>query len=141
MNRLLFAVLAIGATSLVIPAYAYCPPECATRAQVHSQMPSNASVQGNVQAPAPTLPAPQPAAAPVTNPHAINMSAPYMGTPPTQTNVKPLSTSAPPATNATKPIPAWVKSLFFWYGRGSISDSELIGAIQFLVQQGIIQLK
>lgn len=37
-------------------------------------------------------------------------------------------------------IPAWVKNIFIWYGKGSISDDELLGALQFLIQQGIIKV-
>ena len=52
-------------------------------------------------------------------------------------------------TNATVPtlssmpskIPTWVKGIFSYYGQGQMSDDELINAIQFLIQQGIIKLK
>jgi hypothetical protein len=37
-------------------------------------------------------------------------------------------------------IPSWIKNIFIWYGKGSISDDELLGAIKFLIQQGIIKL-
>lgn len=46
----------------------------------------------------------------------------------------------PSITTATK-IPSWVKNIFIFYGQGRISDDDLIGAIQYLVQQGIIHLK
>lgn len=52
------------------------------------------------------------------------------------------STIQQPISSTTQSkIPAWVKNIFIWYGRGSISDDELIGAIQFLISQGIIHLK
>ena len=49
----------------------------------------------------------------------------------------------PPSTQVSTPskIPSWVKNIFIWYGQGNISDDELIQAIQFLVQSGIVHLK
>ena len=38
-------------------------------------------------------------------------------------------------------IPAWIQNVFKFYGDGLISDDELINAIQFLVEQGIINLE
>ncbi|WP_165776415.1 hypothetical protein [Candidatus Nitrosotalea bavarica] len=38
-------------------------------------------------------------------------------------------------------IPVWVKGIFNYHGQGQISDNELINAISFLVQQGVIKLK
>ena len=38
-------------------------------------------------------------------------------------------------------IPSWVRQIFIWYGEEQISETELLGAIQFLVQQGIIELE
>jgi len=38
-------------------------------------------------------------------------------------------------------IPAWVKNVFVWYGEGKVSEDELLGAIKFLVDNGIIQLR
>jgi len=37
-------------------------------------------------------------------------------------------------------IPAWVKDTFRWYVDGVISEDEMISAIQFLVQLGIIKI-
>jgi len=37
-------------------------------------------------------------------------------------------------------IPAWVKDTFRWYVDGLISEDEMISAIQFLVQLGIIKI-
>jgi len=45
-----------------------------------------------------------------------------------------------PATTTPSKIPSWVKSIFGYYAQGYISDDELISAIKFLVQQGIIKL-
>jgi len=39
-----------------------------------------------------------------------------------------------------KLIPDWVRNIFIWYGEGIVSDNEVINAIKFLVNQGIIQL-
>ena len=38
-------------------------------------------------------------------------------------------------------IPNWVRQIFIWYAAEQISESDLLGAIQFLVQQGIIELE
>jgi len=39
-----------------------------------------------------------------------------------------------------KRIPDWVKNIFVWYGEGQIGDDELIGALQFLIKEGIIKV-
>lgn len=38
-------------------------------------------------------------------------------------------------------IPSWVRNDFIWYGQGTISEDDLLGAIKFLVDNGIIQLR
>lgn len=38
-------------------------------------------------------------------------------------------------------IPGWVKNVFVWYGEGKVSEDELLGAIKFLADNGIIQLR
>ena len=38
-------------------------------------------------------------------------------------------------------IPNWVRQIFIWYAAEQISESDLLNAIQFLVQQGIIELE
>ena len=38
-------------------------------------------------------------------------------------------------------IPSWVRQIFIWYAAEQIAESDLLGAIQFLVQQGIIELE
>lgn len=42
---------------------------------------------------------------------------------------------------APSKIPGWVKNVFVWYGQGKISEDELLGAIKFLADNGIIQLR
>ena len=37
-------------------------------------------------------------------------------------------------------IPEWVKNIFTWYSQGQISEDEVLNAIKFLVNQGIITL-
>lgn len=37
-------------------------------------------------------------------------------------------------------LPAWIQNIFKWYGEGTIQDQELVNAIQYLVQSGIIQI-
>ena len=38
-------------------------------------------------------------------------------------------------------IPSWVREIFIWYAAEQITEADLLGAIQFLVQQGIIELE
>ena len=38
-------------------------------------------------------------------------------------------------------VPNWVRSIFIWYGEEKISEDELLSAIKFLVNQGIINLE
>jgi len=38
-------------------------------------------------------------------------------------------------------IPSWVRQIFIWYAAEQITETDLLGAIQFLVQQGIIELE
>lgn len=49
-----------------------------------------------------------------------------------------LSTSQ---SNTIQKIPSWVRNDFVWYGQGTISEDDLLGAIKFLVDNGIIQLR
>jgi hypothetical protein len=37
-------------------------------------------------------------------------------------------------------IPAWVKSIFSLYSDGSITENELLGALEFLIEQGILKV-
>ena len=38
-------------------------------------------------------------------------------------------------------IPIWVRQIFIWYADNQIAENELLNAIKFLVQQGIIELE
>jgi len=40
-----------------------------------------------------------------------------------------------------KKLPDWVRNIFIWYGEGQISENDLINAIEFLVNEGIIKVK
>ena len=42
---------------------------------------------------------------------------------------------------STQKIPNWVREIFIWYAAEQITEADLLGAIQFLVQQGIIELE
>ena len=37
-------------------------------------------------------------------------------------------------------VPDWVRNIFIWYGEEKISEDELLNAIKFLVNQGIIKV-
>jgi len=37
-------------------------------------------------------------------------------------------------------IPEWVRNIFLWYGQGQIGENDLINAIQYLIQEGIIKV-
>ena len=43
-------------------------------------------------------------------------------------------------SNATKKIPDWIKNVFIWYGKDQISEDDLLNAIKFLINQGIIKM-
>lgn len=43
--------------------------------------------------------------------------------------------------NSQKKIPSWVRNIFIWYGDGKISDNEVLNAITYLINQGIIKVK
>lgn len=45
-----------------------------------------------------------------------------------------------PSPPMTSKIPHWVKTLFSLYGQGQVSDDDLINALKFLIQTGIIQV-
>ena len=38
-------------------------------------------------------------------------------------------------------IPNWVRQIFIWYAAEQITEADLLGAIQFLANQGIIELE
>lgn len=43
--------------------------------------------------------------------------------------------------NSQNKIPSWVKNIFIWYGQGKVSDNEVINAITYLINEGIIKVK
>ena len=47
----------------------------------------------------------------------------------------------PPTQEGKKKIPNWVRNIFVWYASEQISEDELLHAIKYLVQQGIIDLE
>ena len=44
-------------------------------------------------------------------------------------------------SNQNKKIPDWVKNIFVWYAEDKVSEEELLGAIEFLINQNIIQIE
>ncbi len=54
----------------------------------------------------------------------------------------PTSASIPTSSTVTTPakIPNWIKAVFGYYAQGNLSDDDLIKALQFLIQQGIIKI-
>jgi len=38
----------------------------------------------------------------------------------------------------TSNIPSWVKNIFVWYGQDKVSENELLNAIKFLIDKGIL---
>jgi len=42
--------------------------------------------------------------------------------------------------NSTSKIPDWVRNIFIWYGEDMIEEDDLINALQFLIQEGIIKI-
>ena len=42
--------------------------------------------------------------------------------------------------NQTPKIPSWAKNIFVWYGQDKISEDELLTAIEFLVNDGLIKI-
>ena len=51
------------------------------------------------------------------------------------------STNIENNTNQNKKIPEWVKNIFVWYAENKVSEEELLGAIEFLIKQNIIQIR
>ena len=43
--------------------------------------------------------------------------------------------------NQTSKIPSWVKNIFVWYGQDKISEGELLTAIEFLINDGLIRIR
>ena len=71
---------------------------------------------------------------PTTTPSII--PTPKPPTQPTPTSPTP----TPQAPDSTVKIPHWVKSLFGLYGQGQVSDNDLINALKFLIQTGVIKI-
>ena len=46
----------------------------------------------------------------------------------------------PTLLTETPEIPSWIKNVFIWYGDDKVSEKELLSAIKFLVNDGIINL-
>ena len=44
-------------------------------------------------------------------------------------------------TESKQKVPEWVRNIFIWYAQERISEDELLGAIQFLIDIGILQSK
>jgi len=38
-------------------------------------------------------------------------------------------------------LPDWVKNIFVWFGQGVVSESELLGAIEWLIENNIIKIE
>ena len=38
----------------------------------------------------------------------------------------------------TEKIPSWVKNIFLWYGQDQVSEDELLNAIKYLIDEGIL---
>tara|TARA_B100000029_G_scaffold225391_1_gene223205 strand:- start:417 stop:911 length:495 start_codon:yes stop_codon:yes gene_type:complete len=43
--------------------------------------------------------------------------------------------------NQMPKIPSWAKNIFIWYGQDKISEDELLTAIEFLINDGLIKVK
>ena len=43
-----------------------------------------------------------------------------------------------PTPEPEQKIPDWVRNIFTWYAEGQIGEDDLIGALQFLIKEGII---
>lgn len=87
----------------------------------------------------------------MASPSQTPTTSPTLPTTPTQPPIQPITptpipTPPPSPANTTSipstpaKIPNWVKGIFNFYAQGNLSDDDLIKALQFLVQQGIIKL-
>jgi len=45
-----------------------------------------------------------------------------------------------PDLENTPKIPSWIKNIFILYSEGSITENELLSALKFLIEQGIIEI-
>ena len=55
-------------------------------------------------------------------------------------NTNQINSTVPIPTTENSKIPTWVKNIFIWYGNGKISDDQLLTAIRYLIQIGIIKV-
>jgi len=51
-----------------------------------------------------------------------------------------LENETPLATQPESTLPSWVKDIFIWYAAGTLSENELLNAIEFLANEGIINI-
>lgn len=65
----------------------------------------------------------------------------------TSSSLSPIPTIQSAPTNIPSPtvatpskIPSWVKHIFIFYGQGQVSEDELLSALKFLIQQGILKI-
>jgi len=38
-------------------------------------------------------------------------------------------------------LPEWITNIFVWYGQGVVSESELLGVIEWLIENNVIKIK
>ncbi len=50
------------------------------------------------------------------------------------------NTTTPTGSSQSTVIPAWVKNIAGWWSQGQIGDDQFVQGLQYLIQQGIIQL-
>jgi hypothetical protein len=63
--------------------------------------------------------------------------------PDTQTQIDPpsLDLSTEPSDQTIQKIPEWVRAIFAWYADNQVSEEELLDAIKYLINEGIIKLE
>ena len=61
--------------------------------------------------------------------------APYISS-----SAEPEPIAEPSSITKAQKIPDWVRNIFVWYGEGQIGEDDLIGALQFLIKEGIIKV-
>ncbi len=66
-------------------------------------------------------------------------ASPTMSTIPSTQPTPPTPIPTPPPS--PEKIPNWVKAIFGYYAQGNLSDDDLVKALQFLIQQGIIKVQ
>ena len=45
-----------------------------------------------------------------------------------------------PTPEPESKLPDWVRNIFIWYAEGTVSEGELINALQFLIKEGILKI-